>query len=255
MKSNSWNSSDFDKAACLSLKTLQEFKTTLIVAPHPDDEALGCGGLISLLTALNQPVYVVFVTHGGASHPHSTTHLKIKLIALREQEALKSCEILGVKTENSSFFRAEDGGLSNLKATKKSLLEEKFRHLFIDKKIDTVFLPWRRDPHQDHIATYQLAEKAVFISEKPIKIVEYPIWLYKNSQKNDWPLKEEVDIFKLDIQQQNRIKKRAIFAHQSQTSILIKDDPKGFILTEDLLAPFMKDFEIYFFGKHGGDLS
>jgi LmbE family N-acetylglucosaminyl deacetylase len=43
----------------------------LVVAPHPDDETLGCGGLISLLAQNGSAFYIVFVTDGSASHRNS----------------------------------------------------------------------------------------------------------------------------------------------------------------------------------------
>ena len=41
--------------------------TVLILAPHPDDEALGCGGLIARLCANGNPPHVVIMTGGGGS--------------------------------------------------------------------------------------------------------------------------------------------------------------------------------------------
>ena len=43
-------------------------KKILVVAPHPDDESLGCGGLIAKLAASGSAFCVLFVTDGGASH-------------------------------------------------------------------------------------------------------------------------------------------------------------------------------------------
>jgi hypothetical protein len=41
----------------------------VIIAPHPDDEVLGCGGLLQLLAALERPILIISVTDGSASHP------------------------------------------------------------------------------------------------------------------------------------------------------------------------------------------
>jgi LmbE family N-acetylglucosaminyl deacetylase len=37
----------------------------LVVAPHPDDEAIGCAGTIARVKALNGQVYVMIVSAGG----------------------------------------------------------------------------------------------------------------------------------------------------------------------------------------------
>ena len=43
----------------------------VIIAPHPDDEVLGCGGLMQGLAALCRPIQLISVTDGSASHPGS----------------------------------------------------------------------------------------------------------------------------------------------------------------------------------------
>src|SRR5580704_16937481 len=43
----------------------------LVLAPHPDDESLGCGGLIADCQARGQPVYVLILTDGAGSHRNS----------------------------------------------------------------------------------------------------------------------------------------------------------------------------------------
>src|ERR1700731_2508358 len=43
----------------------------VVVAPHPDDETLGCGGLIALASQLGRNIQVVFISDGVGSHPNS----------------------------------------------------------------------------------------------------------------------------------------------------------------------------------------
>ncbi|WP_262895303.1 PIG-L family deacetylase [Hymenobacter lapidiphilus] len=44
---------------------------TVVIAPHPDDESLGCGGLLALLARANVPVWCVLMSDGTMSHPNS----------------------------------------------------------------------------------------------------------------------------------------------------------------------------------------
>src|SRR6476646_4617280 len=83
-------------------------KSALIVAPHQDDETLGCGGLIALKREQGIPVQVVFITDGAASH---TWHPRFKageIAPIRKQEALTALAILGVEQTQIHFLDKRD---------------------------------------------------------------------------------------------------------------------------------------------------
>ena len=58
-----------------------------IFAPHPDDEILGCGGLLQALVAQGNQVLIVSVTHGEKSHPNSALYPTDKLAKIRVLES------------------------------------------------------------------------------------------------------------------------------------------------------------------------
>lgn len=219
---------------------------SLFLVPHPDDEALGCGGFIRKLRDSNIPVIVVFVTDGGASHLNSKTYPRERLIKLRREEALESCRILGVEKKYVKFLNLEDGNLNQTEEKEKAEAIAFLQELVFNNNIRTVFLPWRRDPHPDHKASYSLGENA-FKKFADLQKIEYPVWLWHRASEEDWPLKEEVEGFCLEIGEELKYKEAAIFAHRSQTSSLIDDDSEGFVLDEALLSPFLNDKEVYFF--------
>ena len=98
----------------LGIETLiDEFaeKSILIVAPHPDDETLGCGGAIALLRQLNISVKVSIVSDGTKSHPNSLTYPPPALKKLRERESLAALAILGVAPEAVTFLGMPDGAV------------------------------------------------------------------------------------------------------------------------------------------------
>lgn len=224
----------------------------LIVAPHPDDEVLGCGGMIQKLKESTIDVFVLFVTKGDASHPKSMKYPPEVLAKIRKQEAIDCCSILGVPEEKVLFLGLADGTLNNFSENQKHTVALKINDLLTKYSISTMLLPWRRDPHPDHRASYTMAKMAAEKLKERIFIIEYPIWLWKNSEPKDWPSKDEVEIYKLNIEDYLSKKEEGIYAHKSQTSHLIKDDPEGFILTPDLLAPFKEPWEYFFVSMDEG---
>lgn len=241
---------DLSHSPLLAIDQLgRQLGPSLIIAPHPDDEALGCGGIISYLRSQHVPVTIVFMTSGGASHPNSLSFPAPELAKLREQEAITSCQILGVNEEDVLFYRYPDGELSDFDDHKITEISQQLAELIDTRNIKTIFYPWRRDIHPDHVMTSSIAFSAIQHCHGDIQIVEYPVWLWNIAQQKDWPSKDEVSVFRLDVKPVLNLKRDAICAHRSQTTNLIDDDPQGFCLTDDLLAPFLKDYEIYFFTK------
>lgn len=89
------------------------FGTTIIVAPHADDESIGCGGVISLLRKFGLPVYILLLTDGTLSHPNSKDYPPEKLRDLREKEIMEAGKILNVSPQNMIFCRYKDRHLPN----------------------------------------------------------------------------------------------------------------------------------------------
>ena len=102
------NQINLDKIPVAPEQCVTGFGTTLIVAPHADDESLGCGGMISLLRKYDQDVYILLLSDGTMSHPGSKEYLAEKLRELREHELIEASAALGVPVENIIFCRYQD---------------------------------------------------------------------------------------------------------------------------------------------------
>ncbi len=102
----------------------------LLIAPHPDDETLGAGGLLSAAAREGQAVWVVFVTVGDAFpwNPRFAWRrlwqggrAQLDLGRLRMAEAREACARLGVPAERALFLGFPDRGLSALVENRESL--------------------------------------------------------------------------------------------------------------------------------------
>ncbi|MBC8154910.1 MAG: PIG-L family deacetylase [Bacteroidetes bacterium] len=220
--------------------------STLIVAPHPDDESLGAGGAIALLRDAGVPVYGLFVSDGSQSHPHSPAYPASRLRDLREAEAREALLILGVSPEAATFMRLPDTQVPTPGDTAFAGAVDTVVDLIRAVNPQTVLVPWRRDPHRDHRATWHILHHAVgSLTTKP-RVLEYPIWLWELGHDADQPRSDEVRVLKLSIDSAVSRKKQAIATHRSQVTRLIDDDPTAFYLSPNLLAHFDVPHELFF---------
>ncbi len=127
--------------------SLPAARKVLILAPHPDDEALGCGGTVALLNKTGVFSTVVFITYGEKLHgtPSADT-AKVRKVEAERASALLGCG-------KTLFLGFPDGDVRNHR-------EEIYRNLYdiVDKeKPDILFSPSPCDYHNDHIATADIA--------------------------------------------------------------------------------------------------
>lgn len=222
------------------------FGTTLIIAPHADDESLGCGGVISLLHKYGQTVYIMLLSDGTMSHPNSKQYPAEKLRDLREQELIDACSVLDVPKENIIFCRYPDRNVPSIGDVRFENTVSSISKMLNIIKPQSIFVPWRRDPHPDHKAAFQLVNSAETANAK---IYEYPIWLEELGTPGDEPNQEESMPFRLDISSVLSQKQKAISKHRSQITRMINDDPDGFILSPEMLSQFNMPYETFFISK------
>ena len=233
------------QAQMLDIEGLKLLKKVLVIAPHQDDESLGCGGLIALLRQQGIPVHVVFTTDGSMSHPNSVKYPTSELIVLREREAVTALHILGVEAEQITFLRLKDGSLPTQEKPGFDPAVQLMQQVLHAINPQTVIVPWQRDPHPDHRAAWQITNAAIAKARLSCRRLEYLIWLWERAAPEDLPLPEEVKVWKADIASVTALKQRAIMAHTSQTTGLIDDDPEGFTLSPEVLNHFASNQELF----------
>ena len=225
---------------------LAAWKSTVVFAPHPDDESLGCGGLIALLRRREQTVHVVFVSDGAMSHPNSREYPYAARAGLRRKEAKAACAILGVPEGNVYFFDYPDGGVAHPGQSGFTGAVSRCAQLLDRTNADTVLVPWQRDPHPDHRATHAICKAASEHCAQLQRWIMYPIWLWNAKDISELPRPEEVVAWRIDVSAVLDRKEAAIQAHRSQLGHVIHDDPTGFSLWEEMLDNFRRPTEVFF---------
>jgi LmbE family N-acetylglucosaminyl deacetylase len=215
--------------------------TAFVLAPHPDDESLGCGGLIAEACARNRPPLVAILTDGSASHPNSLAYPPPRLTELREEETRRAVAELGLAPERLHFLRARDGAAPH-SGPGMQRLAEAVAGLAREAGAGVILTTWEHDPHPDHVSANLIGREAARIAGLPL--LRYPVWGWTLPPRH-WLPKEPVSGFRLAMGQHLPAKRRAIAAHVSQYTDLIADDPRGFRLPERLLSALDQPWEAF----------
>jgi LmbE family N-acetylglucosaminyl deacetylase len=151
-------------------------RPTVVLAPHPDDETLGCGGLVAIKRSRGVPVTVVFMTDGAGSHAQLMP--TEELAARRRAEATTATGIIGIEPENVRFLSFPDGGLAESFDPAVGCVREILRQ----SSATQLLLPHPDEPPSDHSVTYRIAVEAVRQNGVTLDAFLYPVWLW-----DQWP--------------------------------------------------------------------
>ena len=226
---------------------LAPWNRTLVVAPHPDDESLGCGGLMALLARRGQEVHVLFTSDGSDVAPRLP-----QVLSRRPPRHPRGRGPAGLRRDRrpagaGDLPAATGYGRAARRANPTyAPALNRIKDYLGDLSPDVVLVPWRRDPHTDHRATWFLLREATRQLGYPGKWIEYPIWMWNTDRADDLPQEDEMIGWQLDVSAVLEQKETAIRAHASQLTDLIDDDPTGFRLDEGFLHYFLRPTEVYF---------
>ena len=116
----------------------------LVIAPHPDDETIGCGGALALHVEAGDPVRVIFLTN-GAKGDVSGRFEREDYIRLRQEEARSASACLGIT--DIAFWPYEDRCLTGAPGALKRLMDT-----VTDFSPDLIYVPSPLEFHPDHRA-------------------------------------------------------------------------------------------------------
>jgi LmbE family N-acetylglucosaminyl deacetylase len=209
----------------------------VIVAPHMDDEALACGGLIAKLPH-KDAVHVIYATDGMKSPaPIIPGRDKISpdLGKTRVQESIEAMKSLGVPEHNLHFLCLPEAQLKKHLSSLRNLLGNKITTIAPQQ----IFVPFRYDRHPDHLAVNHVIESDFRQGDTQPQLIEYFVY-YR------WRLMPKRDIrsyilpqflFKLEIGDVAKQKRQALDCFKSQTTIFYPWQ------TRPILTPILLDEE------------
>lgn len=144
----------------------------LILAPHPDDEVLGCGATIKRLSNEGHNLFVLVVTRGS-----SKFYSDDKIENVRN-EALQAHKILGVQ---QTFFL--DFPAPELDTVPLADISREISKVLSENKINVLYLPHRGDIHNDHRVVFN----AGLVAARPVggcTVTE--IYAYETLSETEW---------------------------------------------------------------------
>ncbi|MGB9874109.1 MAG: PIG-L deacetylase family protein [Hydrogenobacter sp.] len=194
-----------------------ERSTVVVIAPHPDDEVLGCGGTLYKHAQAGNEVLLYVLTDGSKFLDGNK----------RKEECVRVSKILGISSVE--FLDFPDGELKNHMPSLKSALEERI------KDFQKVYAPHPLDHHPDHIAT-SLTVISIF-EEKP----SFELHLY--GVYNTFRYNQLVDV--TDV---HEIKKKALleYSYSLRDVMLMLKRVEGFMRHPILNTCEDKLYEFFF---------
>lgn len=235
-------------------------QSTLVFAPHQDDETLGCGGTILRKRALGASVKIIYTTDGSASNKIMA---KDELAALRINEAVTACELLHVSRSDIAFLGFEDGKLNQCI----DAAVEKVTDILQQERPKQLFIPYFRDEHKDHQATNQIVITVLRNLHLDTIVYEYPVWVWyrwpwiklrSGRRKKLKTISNNVGInldmraelkYAVDVADVLAIKYAALAQHKSQMTQLIPHlhwKTLGDISDGEFLGCFFYPYELFY---------
>lgn len=160
------NNFDFSAPLCPLPERLDlaSMSRVMVFAPHPDDESIGCGGLLALLAQQGSKVRVVLVTDGGGAGG-----LPAGAAQIRQQEFIAALAVLGI--DEWRMLNFIDGAVDVNAALEQALLNS-----VMDFSPDTVIMPSMLDLHRDHRAIATALARCSTNLASVTKYIQYEVW-------------------------------------------------------------------------------
>ena len=184
---------------------LNKFKKILVFASHPDDEVIGCGGLILKLKKKNKNIKISLVICSDGSTGLTNTYKNKDLSLIRKKESLLTARKM--KIDNVLFLKNKSQEIKNNAENLRTFVQ-----IIRKKKPDLILTHNYEDRNRDHIAVHQLTMESIFKANENImpylgkSFYTQNAWSYEiyNLHKNpdiivniDKTIKDKIKLIKL----------------------------------------------------------
>jgi LmbE family N-acetylglucosaminyl deacetylase len=186
-------------------------QNVLVVAPHPDDDVIGAGGMMALLARNSRAVFSLYVTDGRNSRAAQPAAAKKKMAMVRRREALDALK--AVKARGAVFLNY---GSQELQDTKQKEAVKAIKDVLSFFRPESVYVPAPLDRHPTHQKVLRLTLTALrSIRGFAPKLFGYSVWAGVYGERG---------LQTVDISSAANLKKRAIRMHRSQIAFKAYDE-------------------------------
>lgn len=203
----------------------------IVIAPHPDDEAIAAWALIRKVSRQGGRVDIVVVSDGGASHPQSVKWPRARLVHERRRETRRVMRHLGVGASALHFLALQDGSLDDQPAR----LRRQLSRIILGSRAPALILsPAHDDDHPDHRA---VAAAVMALPRLGKQCGAYRVWPQTPARPRTimaFPL-SPAEIF---------MKRAAMRRYRTQAG-MITDAVAGFAITNSHLRAFCSPVESF----------
>jgi LmbE family N-acetylglucosaminyl deacetylase len=206
---------------------LADVTSLLVIAPHPDDETIGCAALMTRSRATGAAVTAVVVASGETSN-RSAMLDPAQLAAIRREESRTACALLGV--DDVRFLQLDEADLRRDTAPLSAALAE----IIAREEPSHVVIPSAHEWHPEHRVVQRAASVALVDAGFRGLVREYPVWYWNDGPAPTapyaapwitawhllrWYIRRRVPhTWLVDVDEHVGLKRRAFAAYRTQTT-------------------------------------
>lgn len=218
-------------------RKMMESDRACIIAPHPDDETLGCGGLLRRLCDRGKAPHVIILSGGGKSHAGCCAVDENVLKSARRSLAQSVLASLGLPASHLHMLDFPDGSISPA-CPEMKVLQSLMRSISPQQ----VFIPHHGEGWPDHLVVRELAERLSLPDS--VEIYQYCVWSwYYNVWKMGWKTARLLYLDKIEQESKRKAVQSYIITNGGGITC---GKPWSGVLPRILAEAAMWDKELYF---------